>query len=142
MCRYRKSIFLCNHTRQSTAPFVTCHLQQDYLAGSVSDPCETVSTHSCSTIRLPQLCPSCKARKGVADKRLSNVRAKIAEIRQQLEDKYGDNWKCIDEAGIKMDGVEELSKKGGDGKGDKKLDPVQEFLRSKRNEKYHMLSSS
>ncbi|KAI0098996.1 hypothetical protein GGR51DRAFT_536466 [Nemania sp. FL0031] len=130
MCRYRRSIFRCNHTLRPSEPFLTCPMQKEYLAGLVSTPCDIVDTHRCSTIRFDRMCPRCESSKRKLDKRLSDVRSRIAGLRQHMQEAYGDRLKVEEGTGEKGEHKEEV----------KKLDPMQEFLKSKRDEKYHMLS--
>ncbi|KAH8163507.1 hypothetical protein CIB48_g4745 [Xylaria polymorpha] len=117
MCRYRRSIYSCNHTQLSTEPFVICSLQKDYLSGASTEPCNVADTHTCSTIRVWSLCPVCEDTRGELDRRLDEH---------------------IDEADLKPESE-------GDAKSDEakdtdaKLDPVAAFLKAKKNEKYSHL---
>ncbi|KAI1304836.1 hypothetical protein F5Y03DRAFT_406819 [Xylaria venustula] len=131
MCRYRRSMFLCNHSQLSAAPQWFCSAQRDYVAGKSDQPCDEVGTHTCSTIRVPQLCVSCGTRKATLDQRLSEVKSKMAELKQHLNESYGECVKHVFEAGLESE-----VKTKGDEKDSKKADPVAEFLKMKRSEKH------
>ncbi|KAI1819984.1 hypothetical protein F4861DRAFT_534033 [Xylaria intraflava] len=160
MCRYRKSVFLCNHTQLSAEPLSLCLAQQKYLSGLVSEPCSVVNTHGCSTIRLSKDCEPCTIKYASLDKTLSALKEKIAELRQHLDDAYGCCMKHVDEAGLKPEAKPDTkpeakpdakpdAKPGGkeeaqenpktEGDGEEEVDPVARFLKMKMNEKYSHL---
>ncbi|KAI1426505.1 hypothetical protein F5Y12DRAFT_742427 [Xylaria sp. FL1777] len=114
-----------------------CPAQRDYISGTSAEPCDEIKTHTCSTIRVTQLCESCGQRKTTLDRRLSGVKTKMAELRQHLTEAYGDCVKHVYEAGLE----EEANAKDGNERGADviKIDPIQEFLRMKRNEKHSHL---
>ncbi|RWA09560.1 hypothetical protein EKO27_g5545 [Xylaria grammica] len=141
MCRYRKSIFLCNHTQISAEPLTLCSAQKDYGCGKASEPCDAVSTHTLGTIRIPHLCERCSTIKTVQDRRLAEVKEKMAELRQHLEQAYGDCIKHASEAGLPAAKPE--NEGNPESEGATKLgevdDPVEAFLKMKMNEKYSHL---
>ncbi|KAI1346466.1 hypothetical protein F5Y01DRAFT_319755 [Xylaria sp. FL0043] len=126
MCRYRRSMWLCNHSQLSAEPHALCAVQRDYISGERHEPCYEVNTHTYSTIRIGRLCGRCGTRKASLDKQFSDVKARMATLKQHLDEKYGDCIKHVNEAGLELD----------DGESTEKVDPVTEFLRMKRNEKY------
>ncbi|KAI0183421.1 hypothetical protein EV127DRAFT_489881 [Xylaria flabelliformis] len=129
MCRYRRSIYLCNHTQLSAEPFVLCSTQQDYISGKISEPCDMAQIHTCTTIRVRQLCQQCDDKKAATDSRISEVKSKMAELRQHLNEKYADCMKHIDE--------EEASlKSASEGEEKETMSPVEAFLKAKKNEKH------
>ncbi|KAI0802141.1 hypothetical protein GGR55DRAFT_667021 [Xylaria sp. FL0064] len=106
MCRYRRSMWSCNHSQLSAEPHATY-----------------------STIRIARLCGCCGTKKASLDKQFSDVKARMATLKQHLDEKYGDCVKHVNEAGLELN----------DGENTKKVDPIAEFLRMKRNEKYSNL---
>ncbi|GAW11945.1 hypothetical protein ANO14919_012980 [Xylariales sp. No.14919] len=141
MCRYRKSIFLCNHTQISAEPHTLCSAQKDYRRGKASEPCDEVSTHTLSTIRIPHLCEGCSTTKTAQDQRLAEVKKKMAELRQHLEQAYGDCMKHVSEAGLLEAKPENEGNQESEGstKPNEVGDPVEAFLKMKMNEKYSHL---
>ncbi|KAI2623658.1 hypothetical protein GGS21DRAFT_533606 [Xylaria nigripes] len=141
MCRYRKSIFLCNHSQFPAEPLSICPEQQGYLAGTVAQPCKVVSTHGCSTIRISRLCQCCHIKQVSLDTTFMNLKGKISELRQHLDEAYGDCIKHVDEAGLEPEKKPSDAKEDPKAKkeGDKEIDPVVAFLKMKRNEKYSHL---
>ncbi|KAI0966873.1 hypothetical protein F4678DRAFT_447597 [Xylaria arbuscula] len=131
MCRYRRSMFLCNHSQLSAAPQWFCSAHRDYVSGKSTEPCDEVGTHTCSTIRVSQLCTNCRTRKATLDRRLSGVKSKMAELKQHMNESYGE---CIKH--VYDDGIDSEVKAKGDEKDAKKVDPVAEFLKMKRSEKH------
>ncbi|KAI0543980.1 hypothetical protein F4679DRAFT_66138 [Xylaria curta] len=127
MCRYRRSIYLCNHTQLSAEPFVICSAQQDYISGATSQPCEIAQIHTCSTIRVRQLCQQCDDKKVAQDSRISEVKSKMAGLRQHLNEKYDDCMKHIDEASPKS---------SNEGEEKEAMSPEEAFLKAKKNEKH------
>ncbi|KAI0426828.1 hypothetical protein F5Y09DRAFT_345271 [Xylaria sp. FL1042] len=126
MCQYRKILWLCNHANLPEEPYALCSVQRDYIAGETKEPCDQVITHSINTVRVNRLCDSCGTRKAALDKKVSNAKTQIVELKQQLDNKHGDRFKKA--YGIGLEAKDE--------KDAKKLDPVAEFLRMKRNEKH------
>ncbi|KAI3332248.1 hypothetical protein HD806DRAFT_546400 [Xylariaceae sp. AK1471] len=141
MCRYRKSLFLCNHSQLSQEPFIICAAQRDYLSGTAAEPCDTVKTHSCSTIRVPRLCEHCENKKITTEQRFTDVKTKMAELRQHLDRMYGDCMKHVEGAGLEPEAKPSDGDGGGKEEEDRKeeFDPVEEFLRKKMNEKHSHL---
>jgi hypothetical protein len=152
MCRYRKSLFLCNHSQLSQEPFIICAAQQDHLSRTAAEPCGTIETHGCGTIRVSHLCGYCAAKRITVDRRFENVKVKMADLRRHLDEVYGDCMKHLDEAGLEfgtqpgdMEGGGNSRTGGGEEERKQSEDPVQEFLSRKMNEKYShlmMLSST
>ncbi|KAI0478095.1 hypothetical protein F4859DRAFT_513677 [Xylaria cf. heliscus] len=133
MCRYRKLIFTCNHTQLLTEPFIACSEQQEYIAGTRAEPCNVANSHMCSTIRINHMCQQCEDKKIAQDGRLSELKRKMAFIRQHLDEKHDNAMKQVDEARLAAAATsEEVEKK-------KKIDPVEAFLRAKKNEKHSHL---
>lgn len=144
MCRYRKSIFLCNHSQLSAEPHTICAAQRDYMSGRSAEACDEINTHTRTTLRISKLCDRCGTKKATLDRRLSDVKTKMAELRQHLTEAYGDCVKHVYEAGLEPGVKMEDAKSAGDA-GPKKSDPVEEFLRMKRTEEHShlmMLGSS
>jgi hypothetical protein len=144
MCRYRKSLFLCNHSQLCQDPFIICSAQRDFVSGAATEPCDVIKTHSCSTIRVSRLCEYCEEKKITTDQRFTNVKSRMAALRKHLDKIYGDCVKHVEEAGLEP--VEKSSDVGvlhGRGKEDRErereLDPVEEFLRKKMSEKHSHL---
>ncbi|KAI1111815.1 hypothetical protein F5Y14DRAFT_464302 [Nemania sp. NC0429] len=146
MCRFRQSIFTCNHTQPSPSRIISCPTQQAYEAGKFPSPCGVAKTHACTTIRAERLCDSCAARKERLDNRFSDVRTRIAGLRKHLGEAYGECLKHVDG----VDGAGQGKGASGSGKSGEKRegeaakgqdekavdDPVEAFLKMKRNEKY------
>ncbi|KAI0869405.1 hypothetical protein GGS24DRAFT_505788 [Hypoxylon argillaceum] len=140
MCLYRQSIFTCNHTQQHRTPFAPCAAQQAFLAGSpVAVQCTVKKTHTYNTVRIGRLCDVCEAKKVALDRQLSDVRAKMGVLREHLDEAYDGCMKQLDEAGIKDVKTEGKEKGNEKSENEDELDPVQAFLKSKRNEKYSHL---
>ncbi|KAI1184536.1 hypothetical protein F5B17DRAFT_78405 [Nemania serpens] len=157
MCRYRQSIFTCNHTQPSPSRIITCSTQQAFESGRSSSPCGVAKTHACTTIRVPKLCEPCAAQKARLDSRFSDVRTRMAGLRRHLDEAYGECLRHVD--GVGEEGVGKGKEKknekneseireamkgcGKEGKeGDEVVvdeDPVEAFLKMKRNEKYSHL---
>ncbi|KAI0521303.1 hypothetical protein F5B22DRAFT_644028 [Xylaria bambusicola] len=143
MCRYRKSVFQCNHSQVSPRPQKPCQDQLDFIAGKRTEPCETVTTHISTTVRVPQLCEDCESRKTRIDGKLSNVKTKMNELKRQLSEAYGDCVKHVSESGLESEAKVEDEKDGSEAEPGQ-LDP-EEFLRRVRNEEHShlmMLGSS
>ncbi|KAI0533621.1 hypothetical protein GGR58DRAFT_101171 [Xylaria digitata] len=141
MCIYRKSLFLCNHSQLSVEPQVPCPAHKDYLSGNARESCNKIQTHSLSTIRVSRLCEGCRTKKTTLDRRLSNVKEKIAELRKHLDNTYGDCMKHVRDAGLELETKPEDEgnlKNEGDTKSEK-VDPVQAFLEMKMKEKHSHL---
>ena len=128
MCRYRKSIFLCNHSQVFAHPQKACQDQLDFLEGKNVTPCTKVFTPLSTTVRVQSLCEQCKSRKTEIDGKLSGVKSKMNELKQQLSAAYGDCVKHVYESGLESQGVDEKDEECPG-----KLDP-EEFLRRKRAE--------
>ncbi|KAI1434709.1 hypothetical protein GGR50DRAFT_390367 [Xylaria sp. CBS 124048] len=141
MCRYRKSIYLCNHSQLAAEPLQICSKQREYTSGLVSEPCQIRLTHLCSTIRVPLLCERCHAKQIPLDQKFATVKEKMSELRRHLEVAYDDCMKHVDEAGLKSEAkptpvIKRQQKIKVD---DKELDPVTQFLKMKMREKYSEL---
>ncbi|TGJ87461.1 hypothetical protein E0Z10_g1261 [Xylaria hypoxylon] len=135
MCIYKKSIFLCNHTLLSAEPHAICSIQQEYLAGEASEPCDVSYTHSLSTIRISsRQCESCETKKTALDRRLLGVKEKMAELRQHLNESYGDCMKHVEDAGLKPE--DEGDSKSEEDTRPKEVDPVEAFLTMKMKEEH------
>ncbi|KAI1171600.1 hypothetical protein F4777DRAFT_593701 [Nemania sp. FL0916] len=134
MCRYRQTLFQCNHTLRAAAPFQICAQQQ----AEPQQYCGEALVHPCSTIRANQACDVCAARKNATDGRLSEVKARIQAMRQHLNITYGECLRHVNEAGVGADAGKEV--KTEDVKAEKEEDPVQAFLKMKRTEKYAHLT--
>lgn len=138
MCRYRKTLFLCNHSALSSAPQIPCATHLAHTSSPLtSPPCTTASTHACSTVRVSRLCGSCSDKKQSTDRRLSEVKVRIAGLRDRLSEVYGDCARHLDEVGVEVEGVhgKSGSEGGSEGMKEEEEDPVQAFLRKKRAEK-------
>ncbi|KAI5926131.1 hypothetical protein F4810DRAFT_579622 [Camillea tinctor] len=149
MCRYRKSLYMCNHSQISAEPMAACQAQREYTSGTAKEPCDRVETHPRDTIRVGLLCPPCRDKKSTLDKQLDVVKSRMAELRKYLDESYGDCMKHLDEAGLEPEEKPSNGKsttttttaetRKGKGKGkdpepakeEKAVDPVQEFLRKK-----------
>ncbi|KAI1754044.1 hypothetical protein F4782DRAFT_545382 [Xylaria castorea] len=134
MCRYRRSIYSCNHAQLSAEPFVTCSTQQEYMSGANGKPCNVVDSHTCSTIRIRHLCQQCEDKKVTLDSRLSQAKSKMAELRQHLNETYENCMRQIDEAGLKS--ASEACEKSEGEEEKKAVSPVEAFLRAKKKEKH------
>ncbi|RYC60037.1 hypothetical protein CHU98_g6155 [Xylaria longipes] len=134
MCRYRRSIYSCNHIHLSSEPFLTCSAQQDYISGASTEPCNIAETHTCSTVRQWYLCKFCEDKKTTLDGRLSEIKSKMTELRQHLDETYDNVMKNIDEARLKPESEGDATSEEAEEK--KALDPVQAFLKAKKSEKH------
>ncbi|KAI0451579.1 hypothetical protein F5B21DRAFT_486499 [Xylaria acuta] len=142
MCRYRRSIYLCNHTQLSAEPFITCSAQRGFISGASSEPCDLADSHTCSTIRFWHLCQGCEGKKVALDSRLSELKSKMAELRQHLDETYDNCMKHIDEASLKPASEGDDEKSEGEEekkKEEEKIDPVAAFLKMKKSEKHSHL---
>ncbi|GAW25086.1 hypothetical protein SAMD00023353_0103660 [Rosellinia necatrix] len=163
MCRYRKTLYQCNHARLSPSPHTVCSTA---AAGEGEGArCEVVATHACLTVRAARPCDACAARQAALDRTFAEVRGRLASLRRHLDDAYGGCMRAVDEAGLgdeDGEGKGEMTvttRVGGRGEGDEKqtvvamvrgvegqkqqqdppADPVEAFLRMKRAEKHSHL---
>ncbi|KAH9908723.1 hypothetical protein F4778DRAFT_361653 [Xylariomycetidae sp. FL2044] len=144
MCPYSKSLYQCNHFRVASESLRACPAQKEFLAGRIRDHCDVVETHPRNTIRVPQLCEACAAKKTTADQRFAQVKARMAALRTHLDESYANCMRHLDEAGLGPEdkpGAPEMV--GGCGatttmaedRGPEcEVDPVQAFLRKKMAE--------
>ncbi|KAI2624360.1 hypothetical protein GGR54DRAFT_596115 [Hypoxylon sp. NC1633] len=164
MCPHRKTVYECNHSVTSSSPIRPCLAQQDYLAGLNPEPCQLEETHGRSTVRVPRLCSSCQDKKLNTDERFALAKTRMAELRRHLEDTYEQCMSHLDEVGVRHEGrtlsstataATATTESGEGGKSGEdagkasssstaeKLDPAQEFLRKKNEEKYaHLMMYS
>ncbi|KAI1327105.1 hypothetical protein F5Y16DRAFT_399654 [Xylariaceae sp. FL0255] len=144
MCRYRKSIFLCNHAQVSAEPLIVCEVQSQYLASSpfpIVEPCDITETHARNTIRVTTLCAECEKRNTNVEQRFLDVKKKMAELRVHLNEAYDHCMTHLDEAGLT---AEEKEKESREEEKDED-DPIKAFLKKKMTEKHShlmMLGSS
>ncbi|KAI1081749.1 hypothetical protein F5B20DRAFT_569663 [Whalleya microplaca] len=127
MCLHPKSMYQCNHAVIGSEPLRLCQEQQAYLSGSAKKPCDEVETHPRTTIRLPKLCSSCEDKKVTINQQLDLVKARMAKLREHLDESYNKCMSHLDEVGL------EPERKPG-AEIETPVDPVQEFLRKKRLE--------
>ncbi|KAI2781089.1 hypothetical protein F4815DRAFT_498813 [Daldinia loculata] len=157
MCHHRKIIYQCNHTAIDPSPLKACEVRQDCESGLTSGSCDVVETHGRSNFKVPRLCSPCHDKKTSLDSRLSRAKSLIAGLKKQLSESYGQCVLHMDEAGLESEKKEEATlvvlKKAttveSDSVGDdpdetmEKVDPVEEFLRKKKQESYaHLMMIS
>ncbi|KAF2964424.1 hypothetical protein GQX73_g9149 [Xylaria multiplex] len=77
-------------------------------------------------------------KKTTLDRKLSDVKEKIAELKIHLNDTYGDCLKHVKEAGLELETKpeDEGNPKNGEDAKPKKIDPVQAFLDMKMKEEH------
>ncbi|KAI0151744.1 hypothetical protein GGR57DRAFT_503673 [Xylariaceae sp. FL1272] len=151
MCRYRKSLFLCNHAQIAPERLTPCAVQKDFQAGLTCDSCDTIETHPRNTIRVCRLCGNCGDKKGTTDARFKEIKEKMAIMRKHLDESYDGCMKALDEVGLepesKPDSTPEIIVTPADEEGHvedkqkevKEIDPVKEFLRKKMTEEHSHL---
>ncbi|OTA97310.1 hypothetical protein M434DRAFT_26888 [Hypoxylon sp. CO27-5] len=122
MCPYRKTIYQCNHSVVNPSPMGLCELQVRFHSGRRSEPCNTVQTHGRNNIKIASLCPDCQQRKENMDRQFVSVKARLAELRKELEKKYDLCQSHMDEAGLESEEKPSSTDMS---------DPTQEFLRKK-----------
>ncbi|KAI0204896.1 hypothetical protein F4808DRAFT_456640 [Astrocystis sublimbata] len=139
MCRYRKSMYSCNHSIVSAEPFTLCPIQKDYISGKSAEPCDMVQTHLCSTIRISKPCESCGKARDTLNTRLSDAKKKMAELRQRLglsEATSSSNQSEGDGDDKKSEGEGSDKEKEKELEKEKEVDPVHAFLERKKTEKH------
>ncbi|KAF3067475.1 hypothetical protein GL218_08659 [Daldinia childiae] len=157
MCHHRKIIYQCNHTAMDPSPLKVCEVQRDYESGSSPGSCEVVETHGLSNFRVPRFCSPCHDKKTSLDSRISQAKSLIADLKKQLSESYGQCVLHMEEAGLesekKQETTLEVSKEAttvesGSDDNDpdetmEKIDPVEEFLKKKKQESYaHLMMIS
>ncbi|KAI1269277.1 hypothetical protein F5Y18DRAFT_415069 [Xylariaceae sp. FL1019] len=100
MCRYRKSLFICNHAQIAPERMITCALQKDFQNGEIANGCEVVETHPRNTIRVSTLCANCSAKKDTTDATFKEIKEKMAIMRKHLDESYDGCMKALDEVGL------------------------------------------
>ncbi|KAJ2987677.1 hypothetical protein NUW58_g4372 [Xylaria curta] len=141
MCIYRKFVFLCNHTQLYPEAYLICTAQEERLSKGRTGPCDEVSTHRASTFRIMKTCEQCEDKKKTTERQFSNVKQKMAVLRQHLEETYSDCMKHLDEVGLKLDEEDEKDEKNEKSEESevKEIDPTEAFLQMKKKEKYSHL---
>ncbi|KAI1660824.1 hypothetical protein F4813DRAFT_386235 [Daldinia decipiens] len=157
MCHHRKIIYQCNHTAIDPSPLKVCEVRRDHESGLTSGSCDVVETHGWSNFKVPRLCSLCHDKKTSLDNRLSRAKSLIADLKKQLTESYDQCVLHMDEAGLESEKKQEPSlvvpEKAATVESDsvdndpeetmEKIDPVEEFLKKKKQESYaHLMMIS
>ncbi|KAI0020591.1 hypothetical protein F4780DRAFT_366875 [Xylariomycetidae sp. FL0641] len=131
MCKYRKSLYACNHAQVCSEPFIACQAQKDHLSGESSEPCDIVETHGRSTIKISKMCAYCEEKKVTLDQQFDHVKGRMADLRKQLEKSYENCMKHLDDVGLEPEKKPDSVGSTEQSSEEEELDPVQAFLKKK-----------
>ncbi|KAI1470423.1 uncharacterized protein F4812DRAFT_417465 [Daldinia caldariorum] len=124
MCHHRKTIYKCNHTDVDPPALRACETQHNHETGLSSEPCNVIERWS--NVKVPRLCPSCRETKSHG-KCVSHMDEAGLKTEERQDDNASPESKEMAAAEPESAGI-------APGEPTQTVDPVEEFLRKKKEE--------